>query len=72
MPKVLTFDEARRIALNVAKLPGLLGASSKQKKPSHKGQAPPFPSIPPRCDSMIRVPKLGKVGAGPKKLTGSS
>ncbi len=26
--KVLTFDEARRIAVNVAKLPGVLGAAA--------------------------------------------
>jgi hypothetical protein len=32
--KVLTFDEARRIALNVAKLPGLLGALAKTEEAS--------------------------------------
>jgi hypothetical protein len=28
MLSVLTFDEARRIAVNVAKLPGVLGAAA--------------------------------------------
>ena len=37
---VLTKNEARRIAVNVAKLRELLGQSLKQKKPRHKGQGP--------------------------------
>jgi len=32
--KVLTFDEARRIAVSVAKLPGLLGALAKTEEAS--------------------------------------
>lgn len=34
LAKVLTLDEARRIAVNVAELPGLLGAMSKTEKAS--------------------------------------
>jgi len=45
--KVLTFDEARRIAVYVAKLPGLLGAVHKTEEASPYGKASPVPSSSP-------------------------
>jgi hypothetical protein len=67
---VLTFDGARRIAVNFAKLPRLLGWILKQKKPRHKGQAPPvprFPHFPPRSGFCEQTVQIGRSFGWPKK-----
>ena len=61
--------EARRIAVNVARLPELLGAvlKAEEAQPQRPG-SPRFPQFPRGADVEMRVPKLGKVWAGPEEF----